>query len=72
MKVTTAGLHSTKQGRLGAFVGFVIKNGVFQNDPGPPEYALELRDYVKYMFFSLHFSLHYSQELNVQKVNLGV
>ena len=26
--------------------------GVFQNDPGPPKYALELRGYVKYMFFS--------------------
>ena len=23
---------------------------VFQNDPQPPKYALELRDYVKYMF----------------------
>ena len=22
--------------------------GVFQNDPGPPKYALELRDYVKF------------------------
>ena len=25
--------------------------GVFQNDPGPPKYALELRGCVKYMFF---------------------
>ena len=41
---------------------------VFQNDPGPPKYALELRDYVKYMFFFLHFTLHYSLELMVQKV----
>ena len=38
---------------------------MFQNDPGPPKYALELRDYVKYMFF-LHFTLHYSQELKVR------
>ena len=41
--------------------------GVFQNDPGPPNYALELRDYVKYMFF-LHFTLCYSLELKVRKV----
>ena len=32
--------------------------GVFQNGPGPPKYALELRDYVKYMFLSpFHSSL---------------
>ena len=32
--------------------------GVFQNDPGPPKYALELRGYVKYMFFPpFHCSL---------------
>ena len=33
--------------------GFFINNvfvGVFQYDPGPPKHALELRDYVKYMF----------------------
>ena len=41
--------------------------GEFQNDPGPPKYALELGGYVKYMF-SLHFTVHYSQELKVQKV----
>ena len=32
--------------------------GVFQNDPGPLKYALELRGYVKYMFFPpFHCSL---------------
>ena len=32
--------------------------GVFQNDPGPPKYALELRGYVKKMFFPpFHCSL---------------
>ena len=45
--------------------------GVFQNDPGPPKYDLELRDYVKCMFF-LHFILHSGLELKVQKVNSGV
>ena len=39
--------------------------GVFWNDPRPPKYALELRGYVKYMFFFLHFTVHYSQELKV-------
>ena len=40
---------------------------LFQNDPGPPKFALELRGYVKYIFF-LHFTVHYSQELKVRKV----
>ena len=26
------------------------KNRMIQNDPGPPKHALELRDYLKYMF----------------------
>ena len=33
---------------------------MFQNDPGPPKYALELREYVKYKFCSslFHSSLY--------------
>ena len=31
--------------------------GVFQNDPGPPKYALEFRDYVKGPFIFLKPSL---------------
>ena len=34
---------------LGFFINHVFI-GVFQYDSGPPKHALELRDYVKYMF----------------------
>ena len=41
---------------------------MFQNDPGPPKYDLEVRGYVNTGFF-LHFTVHYSQEPKVRKVN---
>ena len=37
--------------RLQSFFINYVFFGVFQNDLGPPKYALELRGYVKYMFF---------------------
>ena len=41
-------------GDVKELIGFFINHvfvGVFQYDFGPPKHALELRDYVKYMFF---------------------
>ena len=44
--------------RLQSFFINYVFFGVFQNDPGPLKYALELRSYVKYMFFPpFHCSL---------------
>ena len=41
--------------RLQSFFINYVFFGVFQNDLGPPKYALELRGYVKYMFFPLFY-----------------
>ena len=42
---------------LGFFINHVFVR-VFQYDFGPPKHALELRDYVKYMFSPCIFTLH--------------
>ena len=67
-QISEIAIASTEHASLFINHAFV---GVFQNDPGPPKYDLELRDYVKCMFF-LHFILHSGLELKVQKVNSGV
>ena len=42
---------------LGSFINHVFV-GLFQYDFGPPKYALELRDHVKYMFSPCICTLH--------------
>ena len=54
--------NNNGDGILKRLWGFFINHvfvGVFQNDPGPPKYALELRDYVKniLLFFSSLFTM---------------
>ena len=51
--------------RLQSFFINYVFFGVFQNDLGPPKYALESMDYVKYMFSFVYFTLHYGLELKV-------
>ena len=48
---------------LGFFINHVFV-GVFQYDFGPPKHALELRDYLKYMFSPCIFALHLMISIN--------
>ena len=54
-------IFSVPKRNMKELIGFFINNvfvGVFQYDFGPPKHALELRDYVKYMFSPCIFTLH--------------